>query len=330
MDLIRRIIASLKTYVRGIALPGEKPLFIVTPMMVVAATAVSLGFDLAASQLIWASQRVWLYPLFVPLFAIGQSALWYLYMLEHQAAHGAVSRRRWINSLIAESTSIVCLAQRPSLYRPRHLTEHHNPKRLATNLDPDYRWLQSLGFSEGRPFEYYWLLMFRIILSPAFYLKTLVSRVRGHLIQAPLAHQVSCLIYWTLLLAAAATLHLWAAMVMYLLLLVVAFPISALLQTATEHVWTSNENPQLKTHPRLLPIDANPHLFGVYLYWRMAVLSTDLNQHQIHHNKPTNKLNWTMVAYSADARADLPRAVWGIRNHFRASFASLAKATPAK
>ena len=33
MDLVSRMIASLKTYVRGIALPKETPLFKVTPMV---------------------------------------------------------------------------------------------------------------------------------------------------------------------------------------------------------------------------------------------------------------------------------------------------------
>ncbi|MEB3316860.1 MAG: fatty acid desaturase [Cyanobacteriota bacterium] len=330
MDLITRIIASLKTYIRGIALPGEEPLWIVTPMMVVTASAVGLVCDLAAAQLIWSSQRAWLYSLFVPLFALGQSALWYLYMVGHHAVHRAVSKRRWVNSFIAETTSIVCLAHPPSFYRQRHLVEHHHPKRLATILDPDYRWLKRLGFSQGQQLEQYELLLCRIIFSPTFYLKTLISRVRGHLIQDPLAQRAALIIWWAILMATAATFHLWAALVMYALLVIVAFPFSALLQSATEHVWTSKEQPQLKTHPRLLPIDANPHLFLVYLYWRMAVLTTDLCQHQIHHsNKPINKFSWPMAAYSADARADLPRAVWGIRNHFRASFAILAKAPPA-
>jgi fatty acid desaturase len=325
MDLVKRIIASLKTYVRGIALPEEKPLFIVTPMMVVAATAFTLVFDLAATQLVWSSQRAWLYPLFVPLFALGQSSFWYLYMLEHQAVHGAVCRRQWINGMVAELGSIITVAQPPSLYRPKHMLEHHHPKRLASSGDPDFRWLKRLGFVEGRSIEQYWSLLWFTLLDPRFYLKNFVSRVRGHLIQASLAHRTSLIIWWGVLIISASTFHAWAALVMYVMLVTVAFPISALLQTVTEHRWGSTDHPLLKTYPRLLPIDSKPQLFLLYLYWRGAILSTDLSQHQVHHRKRATH-DWPMVAYSTYARADLPKAIWGIREHFRAAFESLAKA----
>lgn len=327
MDLISRIIAAFKTYVRGIALPGEKPLFAVTPMMVVAATALVLIFDLSATQLIWSSQRAWLYPLFLPLFALGQASFWYLYMVQHQAVHGAISKRRWVNRLVAELASIVTLAQPPSLYRPRHLREHHHPQRLATSGDPDYRWLKKLGFIEGLEMAEYWALLWRLLRSPAFYLNNVVSRVRGHLLGSPLAQRLSLIFWWALLITASVALQLWVALVMYLVLLVVALPISALLQTITEHRWGSKASPRSKTHPRLLPIDEYPHLFLIYFYWRSAVFSTDLSQHQLHHHKPVT-LDWPMIGYSADARADLPRAVWGIRRHFEVVFTSLSQAKP--
>lgn len=322
---LSRITASFKTYVRGIALPGEEPLFIVTPLMVVAATALILVFDLAATQLIWSSQRAWLYPLLVPLLALGQSAFWYLYMEQHHAVHGAISKRKWVNVVVAEITSILSLAQAPSVYTPKHLLEHHNPQHLANSGDPDFHWLQSLGFLPGQTIEQYWWLLWRLLFNPAFYLKNLATRVRGHIKQAPITHRVTLLIWWASLIAAAEAFQLWPALLMYLSLLTVAAPISSLLQTLTEHVWASKENPEMKTHPRLLPIDSNPRLFLVFLYWRMAILSTDLAQHQAHHYKPINR-NWPMAAYSDYARSDLPRAVWGIRNHFRISLDSLSKA----
>jgi len=327
MHPLSRVIASFKTYVRGIALPGEKPLFIVTPLMVVAATALTLVFDLAATQLIWSSQRAWLYPLFVPLLALGQSAFWYLYMEEHHAVHGAISKRKWLNELIAEITSIVSFAPPPSSYRPKHLLAHHDPQRLANSGDPDYLWLQRLGFIPGQPIEQYWLLLWRLLINPAFYLNNLTNRVRGHIFQAPIGHRVTLLVWWAALLAVAGAWKLWAALLMYVILLSLAGPISSLLQTLTEHVWASTEDPRTKTHPRLLPIDSYPHLVLIFLYWRMAILSSDLAQHQAHHYKPINR-NWPMIAYSNQARSDLPHAVWGIKNQFRVSFNSLSKAPP--
>jgi fatty acid desaturase len=329
MDLINRIIASLKTYIRGIALPGEKPLFIVTPMMVVAASACTLVFDLAATQLIWSSQRAWLFPLFVPLFALGQASLWYLYMVRHQAIHGAVSTRKWVNEMVAELASIICVAQPTNIYLKKHLREHHHPKRLATSADPDFRWLKTLGFFEGRSIDEYWTLLWLTLLDPRYYVRNLMSRVRGHLIQAGLVHRASMLISWGVIIGSALTFHAWAPLLMYVMLVTVAFPISALLQTLTEHQWGSTEHPLLKTRARLLPIDSNPHLILLYLYWKMAVLSTDLGQHPTHHHARATH-EWPMVAFSESARADLPNAIWGIRAQFRASFESLAKAEPAK
>lgn len=329
MDSISRITAALKTYVRGISLPEEKPLFTVTPMMVVSATALTLVVDLAATQLIWSSQKAWLCPLYVPLFALGQAAIWYLYMEQHQASHGAISGTRWHNRLVAEIASLVCLSQPPSRYDPKHLREHHPWKLLATIADPDFRWLKRLGFIEGQSLEDYWALLWRTLLSPAFYGRNLASRARAQMAHGTFARRCLVIFWWALLISAAAAFQLWAALAMYLLLLSLGYPLSALLQTLTEHRWASTEAPRLRTHPRLLPIDENPNLFLVYLYWRMAILSTDLQQHQAHHYKPVN-LEWPMVAYSQDAREDLPRAEWGIRNHFLASFESLAQASPSK
>lgn len=321
---LSRVIASFKTYVRGIALPGEEPLFIVSPLMVVAATAFILVFDLAATQIIWSSQRAWLYPLFVPLLPLGQSAFWYLYMEQHHAVHGAISKRKWVNVVVAETTSIVSLSLPPSVYRPKHLLEHHS-QDLANSGDPDFHWLQRLGFIPGQPIEKYWGLLWRLLFNPAFYLKNLATRIRGHIKQAPFTHRITIVIWWASLIVAAAAFQLWPALFMYLFLLTVAAPISSLLQTLTEHVWASKENPENRTHARLLPVDSNPRLFLVFLYWRMAILSTDLAQHQIHHYKPINR-NWPMAAYSDYARSDLRRAVWGIRNHFRVSLDSLSRA----
>jgi len=329
MDLVNRIIASLKTYIRGIALPGEKPLFIVTPMMVVSASAFSLVFDLAATQLVWRSQQPWLYPLFLPLLALGQASIWNLAMVLHQATHQAISPKKIVNQLVAEAASIIALAESPFCYRLSHGSMHHDQKRLATIDDPDYRGLFRLGFHGGRPVGEYWAQILKVLRSPSFYLSSLASRLRGHLFEGPLAHRASLLLWWMALATLAERLNWWPALLLYLALLVWAFPTSAFLETLTEHAWL-HEQPELRSHPRLLPIDqASPTMALLYLYWRAAVVPLELSLHSLHHeSRRLNSLEWPMLRYTHEAAAHLWKAQWGVRSSFVVVFASLSKAKP--
>lgn len=323
----RRVLAALKTYVRGIALEGEEPLFQVSPLMVFFATLLGLAFVLATTQFIWNCHFLGVMPLLLPLFILGQSAAWYLYMVEHHAVHDAIALQAWVNSLVAQVASIVGLFIPPAFYAPEHNQEHHNSQKLAYIGDPDYRWLARLGFYPGRSLEEYWRQLWVTLFDPCYYLTFFWKRVYLNFWAAPIAHRFAAFLWWGFVIAATITFHLWAALVMYLLVISVGYQFSALLQTLSEHRWGFNKAPRYKTFPRLLPVDEKPHLFLLFLYWRMTVLVTDLAQHQVHHYKAKN-LDWPMVGYSRFARRDLPAAVWGIRAHFNEAFRSLAEATP--
>jgi fatty acid desaturase len=318
---------ALLTFVRGIALEKEQPLFTITPVMVFTAALTAYGTSVGLAQVLWTLKNPWLYGLFLPIFAIGQSAAWTLYMVSHHAVHDGMSRKAWVNEAIAEIASIIGMTLPPDIYRKLHNFFHHNRKVLATKDDPDYKWLRSLGFVAGQPIDYYWRLMGKTLVSPQFYAKNFWKRCQKHLTQSALPHQIAVILWWIAVGILTYTFSLWAGLVMYAIILIVGYPISALLQTLSEHRWLYVGHPSRKTFPRLLPIDQHPKMFWVYLYWRSAILSTDLAQHQIHHYKARN-LAWPMVAYSSEAQKDLDQAIWGIKAQFIEAFTALSEAAP--
>jgi fatty acid desaturase len=155
-QVLRQLAAQLKTYIRGVALPGEKPLFIVTPPMVFAGTLTGLAISLTATQLLVSHLGAYSLPFLPVLLALGQSAVAYLLMLNHQAAHGAIHQDKRINKAVAKISTVLSLGPAPNQYQERHLREHHVPRFLATERDPDYQFLFACGFIPGKSLNYYW------------------------------------------------------------------------------------------------------------------------------------------------------------------------------
>jgi len=315
------LIQALKTFVRGIAQPGEKPLFTVSPLGVFAANLIGYGASILTFQLFWSLH---LYPLMLLSVLLGQAAAWSLYMVEHHAVHGAISRENWINRWVAEVASVVGLTIDPDKYKPRHNRDHHDPRKLATKDDPDFRFLGYWGFVPGKSVDYYYRQLFTTLVNPIYYAENFYSRLVMNLLAAPLLHRLLVLAWWGSVFLIAFSYNLWAGLAGYLAIAIFGYGISALLQTLTEHRWGFQGDPAQKTFPRLLPIDEYPGMFLVYLYWRTSVLGTDLAQHQIHHRKPKN-FAWPMVAYSEEAQSDRQIAILGIKAHFEETFKALSQ-----
>lgn len=323
---LQRLFQALLTFVRGVAIKGEQPLFRVSPLIVFLMTLVGFAASIIIPQLVWSQHQPWLYPLLLFDFALGQAASWTLYMVEHHAIHGAIIRKAWVNAAVAEVASVIGLTIPPKRYQKSHNAKHHLPKVLATNGDPDYRWLKSLGFIPGQPISYYWRQLWLTLFNPLYYANFFLKRLRMNLIEAPLFHRLMVFFFWSAIAIVSYRYQLWVALFTYLVIIIFGYGISALLQTLTEHRWGyQGFDPAQKSFPRLLPIDKHPERFLLYLYWRAAILSTDLAQHQRHHAKPRN-FDWPMVAYSQEAQDDLSSAVWGIKAHFNEAFTVLSEA----
>jgi fatty acid desaturase len=260
---------------------------------------------------------------------LGQSAIWMMHMISHQAVHDAISKHhKAVNKLVAEITSVIALTLPWEKYRKIH-GFHHIPTKLGSLEDSDRRGLIKWGFISGQSSDYYELQIFKT-LSPIskYYWVFLSKRFQANFVKASPARRLMAIAWWILVLTITGLTQSWLTLTLgYLIPLVFGYAISSLFQTLTEHRWAYDGDPKDKTFARLLPVD-DPntsiweHLLN--LYWRETVLVTDLQQHQIHHYKPKN-FEWPMVAYSQEAQNDLPDAVVGIRNHFRTTFESLSK-----
>jgi Fatty acid desaturase len=338
INLGLRLSQAMLTFIRGVALEGEKPLFNLGPWGWICGALLELALSIVGSHWVLAQNDPNLYSLLMLTFASGQAFSWTTSMaMCHHGAHGAISRLPWVNRLVAEVGSTINLTQGFDAYRKSHNGKHHPPKKLATPEDPDYLFMLRFGFKPGQTVDYYWNQLFKTLVNLEYYWYLLVRRFRANFITAPAYRIAMAVAWWSFVLGLTVYASAYLTLVIgYLLPLVFGHGISVLLQTITEHDWGQSE-PARKTFARLLdvmqPQSANPLIWAAYLlkimaylYWRLAIIPTDLPQHQIHHYLPHN-FQWFLAAYSSEAQQrDLPHAVWSIRGHFKKVFQSLAEA----
>jgi fatty acid desaturase len=335
-----KLVQAFLTFIRGVANAGEEPLFSVGSLTYMAVALLELVISVAGTHLILNQGILWFYPLLILTLISGQAGAWTLYMACcHHGVHGALSQIPWINAIVAELSSVVILTPGRDRYRKTHNGDHHPPDKLATEQDPDYRWLKRWGFIGGQPISYYWLRFWLTLFNPTFYWEHLLSRLRWNFITVPRYRRWMAITWWLMVLTLTFYTNAWGTLILgYLVPIIFGYSISSFVQIITEHRWLHTGDAKQKTFPRLLPLEppqkGNPldwlHFSGlllVYLYWKLAILCTDLQQHQIHHQRPHN-LGWPMIAYSKAAQADRSKAIWGIRNQFREAFRSLAEAKP--
>lgn len=327
---------QILTSIRGIAKPGEQPLFTVTPWMFLWGVALELVLCILSTHLILAQANPWLCPLLLPTLMLGQCGVWGLYMMAHEASHNAISRNPKINRWIAEICSTVILTTPLAMYLQIHGT-HHIEKYLATDKDPDCRFWQKWGFVPGQSLDYYWAKFFELMRNHKYYLVFAWKRLRANFWQAQPHRRAIAWLWWAAVAGVAIGLQLWPTILVgYLIPVFIGYPLSVLFQIS-EHRWGWTGDPSDKTFPRLLnvepPTSKNPWGWLCYLawllfnaYWSGAVL-VSLKWHNHHHDNGKN-WNWPMAAYSEADQRDLPKAVWGLKQHLREVFLSLSNAQP--
>jgi fatty acid desaturase len=337
-SLAKRLAQSFLTFIRGVANEGEQPIFRVNSWCYLAVALLELAISVLGAHLILNQNNPWLYSLLILTFMSGQAGAWTIYMTAcHHGVHGAFSRIRWVNAIAAELASVVIFTPGRDRYRKTHNGNHHPPDRLASEQDDDYLWLKSLGFVGEQPISYYWRCFWLTLISPRFYWDHFLSRFRWNFISVPMYRRCIAVLWWMMVLTLTAYANAWGTLLLgYLLPVIFGYTISSYVQNVTEHRWLSTGDPSLKTFPRLLPVEVPQKLnfwdwlsftglLLVYMYWKLAILPTDLQQHQIHHRLPHN-YDWPLIAYSPAALADRGDAILGIRNHFREAFRSLSEA----
>jgi fatty acid desaturase len=331
--------SALLTLIKGIAEEGETPLLNAGPWGYILFSGTSMTVGVLSTHIILGLHILELYPLLVIAFMIVQSGLYTFYHvgIHHAAGHRNLSSKQWVNYRIADIASIVTLSIGREAYRKEHGRDHHNQDKLGTLKDPDYRWWHQWGFVPGKPIEYYWRQFWLTLVNPRYYWVYLLNRLKANFVDAPNYRKMIALGWWTSLITLAFTFHtLPTLLIGYILPVILGVGISALCQGLSEHRWLYQGANEEKTFPRLLdlevPVSGNTMewfqfiaLAVFYLYWQTAILSTDLANHQLHHEKPGNK-DFPLAAFSADAQRDRDKAIWGIRYHFREAFLSLSQA----
>jgi fatty acid desaturase len=334
-----KLSSTLLTLIRGIAEDGETPLFDAGPWGYLLFSGTALTIGILSTHIILGLQILALYPLGAITFMFSQAALYTLYHIgvHHGAGHGNISRKQWINHLVADIASIVTLSIGREAYHKEHGVDHHNPEKLGTFQDPDFLWWDRWGFVPGKSLDYYWRQFWLTLVNPKYYWAYLLKRLKANFIDAPNYRKAIALAYWATLFGLAFGCNALPTLILgYILPVILGMGISALCQGLSEHRSLHEGDNKDKTFPRLIafdfPTSRNPlewmksiALAGFYLYWQAAILSTDLANHQIHHDRPGNK-KFHLVAYSKAAQRDRIKAIWGIRNHFREAFLSLSKA----
>jgi hypothetical protein len=335
---MKRLIQSALTFVRGIANENEQPFPKLGTWSNVVFSGTTIVTSLSSAHWILGHHNPLMAPLLIAPTLIGQAGVYTLYHIgiHHGAGHDNASRNRSVNQVLADCTSIVILSISREAYKSIH-APHHIPEMLATKNDPDYKWLYRWGFIPGQGLDYYWHQMWLTLFSPIYHGVFFYKRLKMVFIDPPNGRKALAIAWWSLVFGLAACFNAWPTLVFgYLIPVVIAYQVSSLLQGLSEHRWLHSGDPEDKTFPRYLPIELPKSvnlfswltfilIFLTYLWYRTAVIPTDLPTHHQHHLKPRNR-NFMMAAYSKEAQRDRPKAVFGVRNHLREAFLSLSLA----
>ncbi|GIQ75955.1 fatty acid desaturase [Bradyrhizobium sp. RD5-C2] len=211
--------------------------------------------------------------------------------IAHHASHGTVLDTPRANAILGDVISMLLVTLAHDRYQVEHARDHHSPRKLSTQDDPDLRFLIDVcGFDPSRSRAWNWTQLARILTSPRWYATYFLARIRGSITSPTRAVAVTFIQATVFAGLTAATKQPLAWFVGWFIPLVVGFAASAVLQFLSEHRWLAGKP---VTIARFLG-DAPPnHAVGwvkwlgravtVHLAARVAVLVSDLSQHDLHH-----------------------------------------------
>jgi hypothetical protein len=193
----------------------------------------------------------------------------------------------------------------------------------------------------------YKAVFWKTLFSPKYYWLFTESRFRDNYINVPLDRRLMSIVY---ALTTIGLLYITQAWLVYIVAWVIPsiilYPMSALFQFCTEHLWGSaNADDTTKSHARFCGEDppTNNTVKDWSWWWlkillyhlpiRVAVLSAELITHDIHHILPKeDKADWSNIIYARQrlVEAGLVKSDehWGIHNAAKAVFQNLAEQKP--
>jgi fatty acid desaturase len=329
MRALPRFIQPLLTYVTGVPLDDEQPLYRATPwirlMTSTAMTAAGVILGLIALSHPWIDER------FVPdpFIALGLPALlagWVMVcggtrdlyvVVEHACTHRAFTRSARLNCIVGEAIATVLWVTTFEKFRADHMI-HHQVTR--TDKDPDVIFLiTTAGFRRAmsRHEGLRWLI--RTSLSPRFHFAYFWrERLKPNFMGRPVRVTASAA-YMIALIAGLSLFDVWMTWsIVWAFPLIILFQIASLLNFVSEHRWLKQFDRGRLWYGRLnfgrfcgdpVPGHANSRLQSAWfwlVWWtrllfihlptRVGIMVGDLPQHDAHHRRPG--YDWCNPAFS--------------------------------
>lgn len=170
------------TWLTGIALPGQEPLFKPSRMLYAISGIAFFWLTVAGFFLL-----AWLVSIGLPYMALAPLHFLLALVLAglmralgsvhlHHASHGHLGAH---DKLIGEIASLSGMALPFETYKREHIGGHH--PGLGTDLDGDREYIKELGFtSKQRSFRGYWMLYLWHLMSPMTRLRYWTGRIKAN------------------------------------------------------------------------------------------------------------------------------------------------------
>lgn len=341
-------------------LPGEVPMIRLSPIAMATMTLMFL-FTLITVHLALLNAEgtlhligLWLTPVFALLVCGALRKIQVVYV--HHAVHQTfIPRNAAANRLTSNLFTTLALIQNPDEYRTEHF-EHHSRSIFTTRHDADAALLYKFGLRPGRSIKALKAALLKTLISPAFHLYFLTSRLRSNLIARPLPWRLASAT-WLLVIAVAAPLTLGivnTALAIWLPLVFI-YQMSALVQFLTEHLWLLTEQApsELDAYAdrcvgrfcgEMLPAPGNviawigwwARTLFIHIPVRFGILVGDLPAHDWHHLcgfVRQHPAQWPQAIYARQQAIDSglsmgmeKRELWGLSRMLQHVFDAMSKA----
>jgi hypothetical protein len=359
MRRLPRVLQPFLTWLTGVPLAEQEPLYRWTPWSRGAATITVLAVGLGLGAAAFVAPLWCAVPLVLVSWLLTTGAMRMLYVvIEHVCTHGLFSRSVLGNRIIGDVISTVLWATPFNIFRRDHRL-HHSATRMWT--DPDVQFIYASGYRRGMTQREFWRYLITTLISPKFHAVYFWQRLKLNFAGSDYRRGMS-VVYAIYLAAGLLWSGLWVEWaVLWLVPVSVLFQVSSLINYLSEHRWPEVDAGEslgraekarlsfgrfcgdpLPTHGVFAWVVWWLRLLLVHLPYRIFVLVGDLPQHDLHHRQPGS--DWANAAFvrrnnaqRALSRADGRRGlgnyteVWGtVIDHLRASLDRPAKAQVAK
>lgn len=304
------------TWLTGMPLNDEKPIFHWTPNLRATAAAAILTIGVLMGSSLVISGGAWLAAIPVA-WLLTVSGMRDLYTVtEHYCTHHRFCQSRAVNLFIAEAISTILWAAPFKAFRHEHL-KHHAVTRRDT--DPDVIFLRSTGYIPGMSVFEFRKYILRTIFSPLFHARYFGARLVLNF-TGPI-YRVTASVVW---LAALFSVLIWKHalsewFVVWVVPLIFLFQAASLINFHAEHLWDDiaavkgreaialvcvgrfcgESAPQTKQCSQLRRLYLWSiwwtRILTLHIPHRLFILVGDQSHHDLHHRRPGS--DWANAAF---------------------------------